>query len=307
MFALLKLMFSGLLLLYFPLCLAETTTPCHQTETSLQVLGSGGPEFDKDRASTSYLIRRRGEAFILIDSGSGSKIRFAQSGADFNEVRIMLYSHMHVDHSADFPAFIKSAFFSDRTKDLTIYGPSGNNIASSIGDFVRAMIGDNHGAYPYLSRYLSGEDDWRIRVNEVNVESRDVQNYGGADGIKLSSVPVHHGAIPALAWRVDIDNKSMVFSGDMNGDFHSLEILAKDADMLVAHHAIAENAEGIERSLHMPPSVIGKIAAQAHVKKLVLSHRMLRTMGKEKQSLELIQKHYTNPVVFANDLDCFVP
>ena len=55
----------------------------------------------------------------------------------------------------------------------------------------------------------------------------------------------------------------------------------------------------------MPPSVIGQIAQEAHVKRLVLSHRMLRTLGKEGQSLSEISKNFSGPVAFANDLDCF--
>jgi ribonuclease BN (tRNA processing enzyme) len=55
----------------------------------------------------------------------------------------------------------------------------------------------------------------------------------------------------------------------------------------------------------MPPSVIGTIAGNAHVKQLVLSHRMLRTLGKEKEAQAEIQRRYSGPIAFANDLDCF--
>jgi ribonuclease BN (tRNA processing enzyme) len=57
----------------------------------------------------------------------------------------------------------------------------------------------------------------------------------------------------------------------------------------------------------MPPSVIGMTAANAHVKQLVLSHRMLRTLGKEKEKeTEAEIKHrFSGPIAFANDLDCF--
>jgi ribonuclease BN (tRNA processing enzyme) len=55
----------------------------------------------------------------------------------------------------------------------------------------------------------------------------------------------------------------------------------------------------------MPPSVIGQIAEEAHVNRVVLSHRMLRTLGKEQQTLAEIRKKYSGPVAFANDLDCF--
>ena len=77
--------------------------------------------------------------------------------------------------------------------------------------------------------------------------------------------------------------------------------------MLVAHHAIPEEAGGVARNLHMPPSVIGQIASDASVKQLVLSHRMNRTFGKEAQTTQLIRDHYQGPVEFAEDLQCFKP
>ena len=81
--------------------------------------------------------------------------------------------------------------------------------------------------------------------------------------------------------------------------------MAANADLFIAHNAVPEGAAGVERRLHMPPSVIGQIAADAHVKHLVLSHRMLRTLGKESQTQAEIKKRYSGPVEFANDLDCF--
>jgi ribonuclease BN (tRNA processing enzyme) len=58
-------------------------------------------------------------------------------------------------------------------------------------------------------------------------------------------------------------------------------------------NAVPEGATGVERQLHMPPSVIGQIAQQAHVKRLVLSRRMLRTLAKEAQSLSGIRKNFS--------------
>jgi ribonuclease BN (tRNA processing enzyme) len=286
---------------------APATEQCSQAAIGVQVLGSGGPEFYTDRASSSYLVWQDGKAIVMVDAGSGSKFRFGQSGADFNTIKYILFSHFHVDHSADFPGYIKSAFFSDRDLDLAVYGPEGNQFFPSANAFVKAMIGTDDSAYPYLSRYLTGGDEYRIHVNNVKINPREVINVQSTNGITISAIPVRHGPLPALAWRVDIGGKSIVFSGDMNGEFHTLEKLAKDADLLVAHNAVSEQATGVARNLHMPPSVIGEIAGQAAVKKLVLSHRMHRTLGIEKQSLDIIRKHYSNAVSFANDLDCFIP
>ena len=64
---------------------------------------------------------------------------------------------------------------------------------------------------------------------------------------------VVHGSVPALAWRVEIGGKSIVFSGDTNGEGTGLVQLAKDADIFIAHNAVPEGATGVERRLHMPP------------------------------------------------------
>ena len=280
---------------------------CSQAAVGVQVLGSGGPEFYTDRASSGYLVWQDGKAVVMVDAGSGSKFRFGQSGADFNTINYILFSHFHVDHSADFPGYIKSAFFSDRDRDLAVYGPEGNQFLPPASGFVKALIGAEASAFPYLNRYLSGGDDYRIYVNDINIDKRDVINVLKFADIKLSAIAVHHGPLPALAWRVDIAGKSIVFSGDMNGGYHTLERLAKGADLLVAHNAVSEQATGVARNLHMPPSVIGDIAQQAGVKKLVLSHRMHRTLGIEQQTLSIIRKRFDKPVSFANDLDCFIP
>jgi ribonuclease BN (tRNA processing enzyme) len=55
----------------------------------------------------------------------------------------------------------------------------------------------------------------------------------------------------------------------------------------------------------MPPSVIGEIAAAAGVKRLVLSHRMNRTLGREADTERLIRARYQGPLAFAEDGQCF--
>jgi ribonuclease BN (tRNA processing enzyme) len=171
--------------------------------------------------------------------------------------------------------------------------------------FLQALFGSNQGAFRYLSSYLTGEDDYRLHAVDVPVEDKEIRQVFELTGLHFGAVPVHHGPIPALAWRVDVAGKSLVFSGDMNGDNHTLEGLANGADLLLAHHAIPEGAKGVARNLHMPPSVIGRIAGLAQVKQLVLSHRMRRTLGKEKESERIIREHYAGPLAFAEDGQCF--
>jgi len=278
---------------------------CGSQGVAVQVLGSGGPELQDKRASSSYLVWENGQPHVLIDSGGGSALRFGESGATMSQLDVILFSHLHVDHSGDFSALIKSSWFEDRKRPLPIYGPPGNDFMPSTTEFVSDLFGD-HGAYRYLSELLvAGEGgSYRMQPHNVVADSTPVVAFRGSD-LSVSAVRVIHGGVPALAWRVEVGGKSVVFSGDTNGEGKSLTQLAKNADLFVAHNAVTEGASGVERKLHMPPSVIGQIAADANVKSLVLSHRMMRTLGKEDQTQAEIRKHYSGPLALANDLDCF--
>jgi ribonuclease BN (tRNA processing enzyme) len=279
---------------------------CGATGLAMQVLGSGGPESQDKRASTSYLIWENGKARVVVDAGGGSVLRFGESGAQMSQVDVFLFSHFHVDHSSDFAALVFSSWFEDRKRPLPVYGPMGNKFMPSTVEFVHDLFSEPHGAYRYLSELVDPgqEGSYQLQPHNVAVSSAPVIAFRNADMI-VSAVSVVHGGVPALAWRVDLGGKRIVFSGDTNGDGDGLTQLASNADLLIAHNAVAEGATGVERRLHMPPSVIGSIAANAHVKRLILSHRMLRTLGKENETEAEIKRKYSGSVTFANDLDCF--
>jgi ribonuclease BN (tRNA processing enzyme) len=279
---------------------------CGATGLAVQVLGSGGPEMQDKRASTSYLIWENGKARVMVDAGGGSALRFGESGAQMSQVDVFLFSHFHVDHSGDFPALIFSSWFEDRKRPLPVYGPSGNQYMPSTTEFVQDLFSEPHGAWRYLSDLVEpgAEGSYQLQPHNVEAGSTPVLVFRNAD-MALYVVSVPHGVFPALAWRVEIGGKRIVFSGDTNGDGGGLTQLATNADLFVAHNAVPEGATGVERRLHMPPSVIGITAANAHVKQLVLSHRMLRTLGKESETQAEIRRHYAGPIRFANDLDCF--
>jgi len=278
---------------------------CGSQSLAVQVLGSGGPELQDKRASSSYLVWENGQARVLVDAGGGSALRFGESGAQMSQPDVLLFTHFHVDHSADFSALIKSSWFEDRRRPLPIYGPPGNDFMPSTTEFVSDFFSEK-GSYQYLSELLvPGEQgSYKMQPHDVAAKLTPAAVFNSGD-LKVSAVRVVHGGVPALAWRVEAGGKVVVFSGDTNGEGPALVRLATNADLLVAHNAVPEGATGVERNLHMPPSVIGEIAAEAHVKQLVLSHRMLRTLGKEDQTLTEIRKRYQGPVAFANDLDCF--
>jgi len=298
---LLVALFLAMLVLSPPL-IAQT---CGAQGVALQVLGSGGPELQDKRASSSYLIWENGQARVLVDAGGGSALRFGESGAQMSQLDAILFSHFHVDHSGDFAALIKSSWFEDRKRPLPIYGPAGNDFMPSTTEFVSDFFGEK-GVYRYLSELLVAGEQGSYKMQPHTVEGTTSPALAFRSGdLAAYSAKVVHGGFPALAWRVEIGGKVIAFSGDTNGDGPGLPKVAANADIFVAHNAVPEGVTGVERNLHMPPSVIGQIAAEAHIKKLVLSHRMLRTLGKEDQTLSEIRKRYSGPVEFANDLDCF--
>ena len=283
-----------------------TAQSCGSTGLAVQVLGSGGPELQDKRASTSYLIWDRGRARVIVDAGGGSALRFGESGAKMSDVDVFLFSHFHVDHSSDFPALIFSSWFGDRRHPLPVYGPPGNDIMPSTTEFVYDLFSDPHGAWRYLSEMVepNPKGTYELQPHNVVAGSTPLLVFRDA-GMAVYAVRVVHGPFPALAWRVEIGGKRIVFSGDTNGEGEGLTQLAMNADLLVAHNAVPEDATGLERRLHMPPSVVGMTAANAHVKQLVLSHRMLRTLGKEEETQAEIKRRFSGPILFANDLDCF--
>lgn len=292
-----------LITLYGPLASAAG---CTGKGVELQVLGSGGPEMQAQRASSSYLVWQDGKARVLIDSGGGSALRFGEAGARMADLDLVLFTHFHADHSADFPALVKSAFFEDRQRNLPVYGPAGNTLFPSAKEFLRNLFGEKHGAFRYLSEYITpGTGSYLLQAHSVKPKAGAVSRVFSNAGITAEATTVIHGPVPALAWLVQIGDFRIAFSGDTNGDNGNLEKLAAGADLFVAHNAVPESAMGTARRLHMPPSVIARIASTAKVKRLVLSHRMQRTLGKETETLATILRSYTGPTAFANDLDCY--
>jgi ribonuclease BN (tRNA processing enzyme) len=280
--------------------------PCVQKGVELQILGSGGPELEDKRASSSYLVWQDGQARILVDSGGGSALRFGQAGAHVAQLDAILFTHLHIDHSADFAALIKSSYFEQRDRQLPVIGPTGSADFPSTTQFVAALFDPDHGAYRYLGEFLRGEDGgYVLQARNVPLRTHEVRTVLRAAGVTAAATRVVHGSVPALGWRVTVGGKSITFSGDGNGDNGNLEMLAMNADIFVAHNAIPEDETGAARQLHMPPSVIARIAHAAAVKQIVLSHRMLRTLGRESETLAVIARGYSGRVTFADDLDCF--
>src|SRR6201996_8763988 len=158
---------------YAPSADAQT---CGGEGVALQVLGSGGPELEDKRASSSYLIWQDGQARILVDSGGGSALEFGRAGAHVAQPDAIFFTHLHIDHSADFPALIKSSYFEERNRPLPVYGPIGNDFFPPTTEFVADLFDAKHGAYRYLADFVSGgEGGYSLVAHDVTLGEHEVR------------------------------------------------------------------------------------------------------------------------------------
>ncbi len=267
------------------------------SKVELEILGSGGPELD-GRASTSYVLFVENKARLIVDMGSGSMLHFEESNAKLEDLNAVVLTHLHIDHAVDLPSYIKAGFFSKRSESLDIIAPRGNAYFPSITEYLQALFG-KHGAYRYMQDVLSPQSD-SFQVLPVEIDS-NVLVTRRYKHFTLKLINVNHGIVPALALAIEVDGKKIVISGDTSNTNHHLEKIAKDTDLFIAHHAIPEHTHSFAKKLHMSPSTIAQVISKSKVKKVVLTHRMRRTLNKESESLEIIKRVYKGEVIFAED------
>jgi len=241
----------------------------------------------------------------MIDAGGGSSLNFEKSGAHFNDIEALLLTHLHVDHSAALPVYIKAGYFTRRHSSLKVYGPSEAINFPSTDNFVKSLIGQPpNSVYPYLSDNYERQasTDFLVTPTTVVPEGK-IWSEQLTKKLSLSAINVNHGPVPALAWRVDYKKCSITFSGDMNGSSGNLEVIAKNTNLLVANNAISDSANPSAKRLHMTPQKIGNIAKIANVKRILLAHFMIRTKDLKQQSRESILENYRGDVTFARELE----
>ena len=272
---------------------------------AVQVLGSGGPDANDARASAGYILWIDGQARLLVDAGGGIFLRFGEAKSRFESLDAIAITHLHADHVADLTALLKSGFFSDRKEPLPIIGPTGNDAFPGMKEFMRIQFDSKKGAFRYLSGYLDGSGGLvHTPITEVDAKGTTAKTAFSNTRFKLTAVGVVHGPVPALGFIVEAGGKRIAFSGDQSGDNPSFAALIKGADLLVMDHAVPEAADEVAGKLHARPSEIGKLASQAGVGKVVLSHNMARSLTNQDENLALIREHYNGAIVVAEDLMC---
>ena len=275
---------------------------CAGIPVAVQVLGSGGPAINPFRSSTSYLLWVDSQAKILVDMGGGSFHRFGQVQAKLSDLAMVAVSHLHPDHVSDLPALLWLSHQS-RKDPLPIVGPSGNDAAPSFSTFLSRLFDEKTGAFQVLGPTLGSPQGntgggVRLDISVVDVTKTEAATVFDQQGLKVTAFGIPHGPMPTLAYRVQLRNKSIVFSSDQNGTNPGFVQFAKGADVLIMHLAIPA---GAKNPLHAAPEVVGRIAQEAGVGRLIVSH--IGPFPLDPAIAEL-KKFYTGTLTVGADLQC---
>ena len=293
---------------------------CSNEGIWIQVLGSGGSELQDNRSANSYLVWRDGKARVLVDIGSGSALRFYNSGAKLSQLDSILLTNLQVDHSADLPALINADESGHRTSPLPIYGPAGNKFMPSTVSFTRALFDQKRGAFRHLGSFLSplGKQTYKLQPRDVvtkikkpgaQINPAPVKRIPvfSRNDITVAAIPVINNKTPTLAYRLTIGDKDIAFAIDITRHTGNLDRLAKDVDMLVIGHTTPVSGDNQSSVSYIAPAIIGRIAYRANAKQILLVQRGRATLGREKESLDAIKAKYAGFISFANDTECFQP
>ena len=284
---------------------AQDSLYCGDDGVWLQILGSGGGELTDQRSPASYLVWVNENARLMVDAGSASALRFDEAGAAFADLDAIVFTRLTARATVDFPSLIDGSADAGRERLLPVFGPAIPD-GDSTTAFVERMIGTN-GLYPRLADYLTfrSRGGYKLSVRDVPaVGARRWAQYR-TENLALAAIAVDHGDVSALAWRVTVGEHALVFAGGFSNRKNVVADFAKDADALIVHHAVQEDVRGEARDYYALPSQLGRVAAEANVRMLILGHRTSRTLGRESISRAAIEEHYAGPLIFANEMECW--
>jgi ribonuclease BN (tRNA processing enzyme) len=276
--------------------------------TELVLLGTAGapmPVAGRAGISSALIVDKR---IFLIDCGRGSPSAFVDAGLDFTRLEAVFITHLHADHTGDLPGMLLYPWGVRRGEEgplapIRVYGPSRpEELPAGDANFRRettiepalAAPGTTDLVEKILDAYayhlnvmpldaLMPDAGELVRGIDIRVPARPASGPQTPvvvfeDGtVQVKAVAVTHGrAVPALAYRFDTSDGSVVFSGDTTVN-EDLIALAQGADILV--HSVADlgylerhGIVGRMAALHTDVSEVGTVAERARVHELILNH-----------------------------------
>ncbi len=253
------------------------------------------------RRGMPALLVRRGAERILIDCGEGTQRQLLQAGG-LSDITDVFITHLHVDHWLGLPGMLQTFSMRDRDRALTIHGPDGleelmrsmrrvygrltfplDVVELEAGDSVRRddleiqAINVRHRVLAY--GYVLVEDARPGRFDADLAESLGVRP--GPDFGRLQRGEIVAGVHPEQVIGPPREGRKVVVSG-VTAPCETLAIAAHGADLLV-HEATfgEEEAERAQLTGHSTAAQAARIAADAQVRLLALTHISARYSGRE--------------------------
>ena len=278
-----------------------------QSASRLVVLGSaGGPTPKPNRFPAAYALAVGDDAY-LIDAGNGVVQQLARAGIGINRVRHVFVSHHHSDHDADVGTVALLAWATNPRQPLTLWGPPPLRAQmAAFREYARFDIDtrttdEGRPDFDAMTRVVEFDHDGQL-LDDGKVKVRCARN-------------LHPPIEQSYAFRFDTADRSYVFSGDTTYSKAVVE-LARGADVLVhevmylpaldALIASEANATTLREHLlasHSTPEQVGRVATEAGVGTLVLSHFVPGGPAVSDQTwLDAVRPHFGGRIVLARDL-----
>jgi len=277
--------------------------------TRIILLGTkGGPTVGNGgRSNAATLLLIDGEAYV-VDCGYGVTRQLVSAGV--RSVRYIVITHHHSDHDLEYGALIYNGWVgTPQTINIDAYGPKG--LEEMTRDFFRYEKLD-------IETRIKDEGLYDLRKN---VRAHDLDHEGAVlrnAAVTVTSCRVSHPPITeSYAYRFDAKDRSVVISGD-TAYLPKLANFAKGADVLIheamylpAVDALAKSSPNPERlrqhllASHTSTEDVGRIAKEAGVKTLVLSHLVpgvASTAITDEMWAEGVRKHYSGKLIVGKDL-----
>lgn len=276
------------------------------------LLGAGVPTPTPSRFGSAYLLDVVGRS-LLVDCGPATTAKLVAAGRRPPEVSLLLFTHHHFDHNADYPCFVLTRWDQDVGQTpLRVFGPPPTEA------FTRTLFEAPGGAYV---------PDWIARVEHPGSQ-RVFANRGGTlprrppridatdvdasfvleeDGFTVRAADTVHAQpwLESLAYRVDAGGASIAFTGDTEPVDSVLE-LARGADVLVCMCWDTDRAmeeDGLSGGM-TGTTRAGELAAEAGVGTLILTHigPHLDQPEVREAGLRDVREAFGGPVVFGEEL-----
>lgn len=277
------------------------------------LLGTAGgytPRIDRAQPATA-VVSAEG-AVLLFDCGAGVTRQLVRAGIKPHQVGPLFITHHHWDHTADYAYFALSSWFMGRVGPLHVYGPPPTERMTHLlfdngGAFeenLREIMGSGGAQAIFRFRHGRDRDALDVRATEINEPGIVAQ---AADWtVRAAFTPHVEPFFKSCAYRVDSGGGSVVISGDTGCPSETILELARGCDVLV--HECTRPDDDLARlgisNTHTGPEALGRLAAEAGVRKLVLTHFSVDygTPAHIQQMVGSVKRWYGGEVVAGEDL-----